>query len=71
MRVNSQGMFKFSSFIPGFFLLLQFLAAATNKLGLRSHARIVYDWSGNEIKDFDQSKYITIILYLLLHYLCR
>ncbi|KAF6020846.1 hypothetical protein EB796_020834 [Bugula neritina] len=30
-----------------------FLGSVTGKLALRSHARIIYDWSGKEIKDFE------------------
>ena len=36
--------------------MFQFLVACTAKLDLRSHARILYDWEGNEISSLAESE---------------
>jgi len=43
-------------------LLLQFLVACTAKLDLTSHARILYDWEGNEITSLANGKYYQLNL---------
>lgn len=47
-------------------VFFQFLVACTGKLDLRSHAKKVFDWEGNEITDLDDSKCFVLWFNLLL-----
>lgn len=38
------------------FFISQFLVACTAKLGLTTHAKLLFDWEGKEIKDLKDGK---------------
>lgn len=40
-----------------FVFALQFLVACTAKLGLTTHAKLLFDWEGNEVKDLREGKF--------------